>query len=298
MSRFAELGGRFESARLARAKIPGIGARDAERGYQRLGLRHADVRVRIAGSGPRTIVIVPDPPNTIEHYDALVELLAPHARVVLFEVPGFGLSFPRTSTFGFSAAHFSDVLVEVIEALSLSHVTLVMSCIGGYVALATARARPELVARLVLAQTPAHRDMVAWARRFDRLGILGLPVVGQALMWLVKTRATRFWYENALPAGANAAPFAAPALAAQALGGPYALASGIQAMRALDLAIIAGVEQPVTIAWGHADRTHASTDPRGLVEVVPHADFHSFTQSGHFPDLEDPERFAALVLVS
>lgn len=296
MSRFAELGGRFESMRLARAPIPVLSAGEVARGYRRLALRHADVRIRAVGDGPDPIVIVPDPPNTIEHYDQLVQLLAPHRRVVLFEVPGFGLSFPRSRAFGFSAEQFSAVLVEVLEALELRGVTLVMSCIGGYVALATAKARPDLVARLVLAQTPAHRDMVAWARRFDRFGILGLPVIGQALMWLVKRPATRFWYANALPAGADAAPFAAPALAAQDLGGPYALASGIQAMRSLDHGLIAGVQQPVTVAWGHADRTHAKTDPRGLIEIVPHAELHSFTRSGHFPDLEEPERFAELVL--
>jgi pimeloyl-ACP methyl ester carboxylesterase len=308
MSRFADLavaaaqrvvtlGGMVESIYLSRFEPPPIAAADAARGIQRLELEHATVRVRITGEGAHTVVIVPDPPNTLEHYDELIDLLVVRGgvRVVCFEVPGFGLSFPRSLTFSFSAEEYTDLVIELLARLGLRDVTLAMSCIGGYVALMAARLRPELIGRLVLCQTPAHHDMVAWAKRFDRLGLLGVPLVGQAIMWLVKNPATRFWYSAALPLGADVARYAAPALAAQRLGGPYALASGIQAMRRLDLRELDGVTQPITLAWGHADRTHARTDPRSLLTVVPHARFVAFERCGHFPDLEDPRRFAELV---
>ena len=42
-------------------------------------LREATLRVRVAGEGTAAVVIVPDPPNVIEHYDGLIALLAPHA---------------------------------------------------------------------------------------------------------------------------------------------------------------------------------------------------------------------------
>lgn len=291
------VGGMAESLWLKRKPVPPITAADAARGVRRLALREATVRIREAGTRGPTVVIVPDPPNTIEHYDEVVALLARDARVVVFEVPGFGLSYPTTARFDFSATMYTALTVEVLEHLGLRDVTLVYSCIGGYVALMVAHARPDLVARLVLNQTPAHRDMIRWAKRFDRLGFLGFPVVGQALMAVAKVPATRFWYKAALPEGSpDAARYAAPALAAQQLGGPYALASGIQAMRALDPAVLAGVAQPVTIVWGHADRTHAASDPRSLLEVVPHARFVSFDRAGHFPDLEDAARFSRLAL--
>ncbi|HEY0476058.1 MAG TPA: alpha/beta hydrolase [Kofleriaceae bacterium] len=308
MSRFAELaaaaaeraatlGGMVESIYLSRFEAPPIDAADAARGIQRLDLEHATLRLRIAGDGPHPIVIVPDPPNTLEHYDELIDVLVAGGgvRVICFEVPGFGLSFPRSLTFSFSAEEYTDVLVELLDRLGLGDVTLVMSCIGGYVGLMAARLRPALIRRLVLSQTPSVAHMIRWSRRFDRLGLLGLPVVGQAIMWLVKDAATRFWYSAALPVGADVARYQAPALAAQRLGGPYALASGIQAMRRVDLRELEGVTQPITLIWGHADRTHARTDPRSLLAVVPHARFVSFERSGHFPDLEEPRRFADLV---
>ena len=296
--RVGTLGGMLESIYLSRFEAPPIHPADVARGIQRLDLEHATVRLRIAGDGPQPVVIVPDPPNTLEHYDELIDLLVARGgvRVICFEVPGFGLSFPRSLTFSFSAEEYTDVVVELLDRLALRDVTLVMSCIGGYVGLMAARLRPELIARLVLSQTPTVEHMIRWAKRFDRLGLLGLPMIGQAIMWLVKDPATRFWYSAALPVGADVARYQAPALAAQRLGGPYALASGIQAMRRLDLRELHGVTQPITLVWGHADRTHARTDPQSLLAVVPHARFVSFQRAGHFPDLEEPGRFVELVV--
>jgi pimeloyl-ACP methyl ester carboxylesterase len=296
--RAATLGGMVESIYLSRFAAPPIDATDEARGFRRIELEHATVRMRIAGDGPRAIVIVPDPPNTLEHYDDLIDILVAHGglRVIGFEVPGFGLSFPRSLTFSFSAEEYTDIIVEALDRLALRDVTLVMSCIGGYVGMMAARLRPALISRLVLSQTPAVEHMLAWARRFDRLGLLGVPLVGQAIMWLVKTPATRFWYSAALPIGADVARFQSPALAAQRAGGPYALASAIQAMRRLDPRELEGVTQPITLAWGSGDRTHARTDPRSLLSVAPHARFVAFERCGHFPDLEDPVRFAGLVL--
>jgi pimeloyl-ACP methyl ester carboxylesterase len=273
-------------------------ADDRVRAIARWELPSASIRVRLAGGAGPVFVIVPDPPNTIEHYDRLIELLAPAGRVLCFEVPGFGLSYPRAATFGFGADDFARVLVEVLHHAGVRDVTLMMSCLGGYVAMLVARRHPELVARLVLSQTPTVAHMRRWARRFDPIGLLGMPLVGQGLIHLIKERATRFWYANALPDGVDPAPYLAPALVAQRRGGPYALASGIQAMRRLDPTTLAGVDQPVTLVWGGADRTHARTDPRSLLEVVPHARFVPFDRCGHFPDLEDAGRFSALVLAS
>jgi pimeloyl-ACP methyl ester carboxylesterase len=321
--RMQRLGGVAESWWLARRRVPPIDAHDRARGVHRIELAHSTVRLRTVGSGARTIVLVPDPPNTLEHYDELVELLRQDALVVVFEVPGFGLSYPRSIRFGFSPHEYAAVVIELLDHLELRDVTLGFSCIGGYVGLLAARQRPApigesrargegtpsaspagrgrgapvgSIGRLILSQTPAHDQMLRWARRFDRVGLLGVPVLGQALMMIARDRATRFWYPAALPEGADAARYLQPALAAQRLGGPYSLASGIQSMRTLDPDALRGVAQPTTIVWGHADRTHAKTSPRSLLQVVPHARFVSFERCGHFPDLEDPRRFARLIL--
>ncbi|MET5020835.1 alpha/beta hydrolase, partial [Burkholderia pseudomallei] len=53
---------------------------------------------RVAGtraSARPTIVLVCDPPSVVEHFDPLISHVAPHARIVCFEPPGFGFSVPN-----------------------------------------------------------------------------------------------------------------------------------------------------------------------------------------------------------
>lgn len=290
------LGGRFEALALARRRPPPIDAHDRARGLRRLELDVASVRVRDVGRGPRTIVFIPDPPNTIEHYDELFHLLAADARVVCFEIPGFGLSYPRTARFSCGPDDYAAVFTEILERTDVRDATMVASCLAAYVTMIVARRRPDLIANLVLCQTPAPEYMVRWARRFDPAGFLGVPILGQAIMFAVHAPATRIWYPAALPYGADPAPFLAPAAATQRAGGPYALASGIQSLHRLDAAELDDVRQPLTVCWGQADRTHADTDPCSLQRHVPHARFEHFERCGHFPDLEDPRRFARIVL--
>jgi hypothetical protein len=73
-------------------------------GTRLLDLPNAVIRVRVAGGGARTIMLTPDAPVMLEHYGPLIELLAPHARVVCFEFPGCGFSYPRFG-FAFTLAH-------------------------------------------------------------------------------------------------------------------------------------------------------------------------------------------------
>src|SRR6185436_1210592 len=102
--------------------------------------------VRDVGDGSEVVVVAPDPPNTIEHYDDFIARLAPYRRVVCFEPAGFGLSYPRRG-FSFTLEDHADVIAGLLDRLALRRATLVMSCFAAYVALAVARRRPERVAR-------------------------------------------------------------------------------------------------------------------------------------------------------
>jgi len=45
------------------------------------------------------------------------------------------------------------------------------------------------------------------------------------------------------------------------------------------------------VLWGLADRTHRRTDKRSILSYMPHARWVEFDSAGHFPELEEPERF-------
>jgi pimeloyl-ACP methyl ester carboxylesterase len=52
----------------------------------------------------------------------------------------------------------------------------------------------------------------------------------------------------------------------------------------------------VTVIWGDQDRSHRGTDPHSLRLGIPQAELVRFPDCGHFPDIEEPERCAALLL--
>ena len=253
-------------------------------------LPRATVRVRVAGSGARTLAIVPDPPNVIEHYDRLIALLEPDVRVVCLEAPGFGFSTPKPN-FDFTLDAQVETIATLLFRLRLGPYALAFPCFAGILAVRLAIEHPELVSHLVLVQTPAWSEEMGWVRRIDSKGILQTPFVGQLLTSFGKRRVARSWYRAALPRGADPGPFLRPALHAFDDGASYCLASAFQAATRERDPRLRRVRQPALVVWGDADRTHRRTDKRSILEYVPHADWTQFDAAGHFPDLEQPERF-------
>jgi pimeloyl-ACP methyl ester carboxylesterase len=267
------------------------------RALTRPGMRYVQadgalIRLRLAGAGAPTIVFAPDPPNLIEHYDALMERLAPRVRVLCFELPAFGLSFPD-ARFDFSLDRQAATLEQLLRDLALGPYVSAISCAAGLVALRLAARAPDLIERIVVIQTPSLAEEIKWAQRVDSNGLLARPFVGQALMAAAKRRVARGWYRAAIPDRATAARFDAVAQEGFDRGARYCLASGFQALRRGPAPEQAALRQPALVLWGNADRTHRKTDKRSLDGVLPDARHVAFEEAGHFPELEQPERFAS-----
>jgi pimeloyl-ACP methyl ester carboxylesterase len=256
-------------------------------------LERARVRAFVAGGGARTLVIVPDPPNLIEHHRESIERLAGSYRVICFELPGFGRSaLLNGARFGFELQ--LQVMSEVLERLSARRVLLEMSCLGALVGLRLARRRPDLVDKLVLAQVSSLAQMQAWAKGTDVGNLIHTPGLGQTLVSLSKRFIARHWYRSALPEGASEQlyqQYLQPTLEAMREGGAFELASAYQAVRREVEVDYAGIPQPTLLLWGQADRTHAASMPRALQQALPHARLVEYAGCGHFPTLEDVDRY-------
>ena len=116
------------------------------------------------GDGRPCVLLTPDGPNVLEHLLPLVAQLASEARVVAFEMPGFGHSLPRAG-YGHGLDEGAGVVLAVMDALGVAGATLAFSCANGFYAMRVARRAPARVRALVLAQTPSLAAMQAWARR-------------------------------------------------------------------------------------------------------------------------------------
>jgi pimeloyl-ACP methyl ester carboxylesterase len=255
-------------------------------------------RIRVYDPTPQStqpcVVFVPDGPNVVEHYEALFALLSPSLRVICFDMPGFGHSLPQLNT-----THRLDqgarAIFAVMDALGVSKATLALSCANGLYAIRAAHLAPSRVTRLVLAQTPSIGAMKAWVQRIIPMP-LRVPVLGQLIAWIFRSKIEAPWYRIALPRTTDAQPFQAITRNATASGSCYCLGGIVQGLMGEPHDALAPIGVPCTMVWGVHDRSHKPTDPRSLLAHVPHAEIVRFDDCGHFPELEQPERYAKLLL--
>lgn len=247
------------------------------------------------GGGATTVVMVPDGPCSIEHHAALAEMLETRGlRVVCFDLPGFGFSFPA-GHYDHSLAACTDAMLDVMDQLELERSTLAFTCANGYYALALAKRAPKRVAGLVLAQTPSLSGMQAWAER-TIWPILNVPFLGQALMAAGARPIAKRWFEAALPRGADVRVYQSTADRALRDGACFCLAGVAQAFRRVNAAELRVENMPAMLVYGDRDRTHRTTKFEELREHLPGVDFIRFEGCGHFPHLERAEAFAEHVV--
>jgi pimeloyl-ACP methyl ester carboxylesterase len=240
------------------------------------------------------VVFVPDGPNVMEHYANLIALLAPHVRVVCFDMPGFGRSFPDAA-YLHSADQGAQAVLGVMDALEIDAATLAFSCVNGFYAYRTAQLAGARITRLVLSQTPSLEDMHRWTQRIIPWPIK-TPIVGQVLGWLARKKIALRWYPIALPRHTNPRAFQKTTRRAMACGGCFCLAGVVQGMLAENASAFEGINTPCTLVWGGMDRSHKPTPLGSFRAHLPDAEIVVFDDCGHFPEIEQPERFAALLL--
>ncbi len=253
----------------------------------------ATVQIFDSGSDKPCVIFVPDGPNVIANYEVLIGLLKVRYRVVCFDMPGFGYSTPPPG-YDHSLDQGAATVIAVMDELKINSATLAFSCANGFYALRVAQLAPDRVSRLFLSQTPSLAAMQAWSKRVVPR-VLHIPVLGQVVAWAARRKAARSWYRLALPKGSDASAFKRPAMHALANGGCFCLAGVVQGLKRENVNFLGKISTPCTILWGSLDRSHKLTDPNSFLELVPHAEIIHFENCGHFPDIEQPERFARVL---
>jgi pimeloyl-ACP methyl ester carboxylesterase len=254
----------------------------------------AVIRYRVQGDGPDTIVFAADPPIVIEHYDELVRLLENDFRVIVLEMPGFGFSMARRGLqFDFSATN--DLVAGALKQVAGGPCLLAFPCVAAYCAIDIAGRYPELVSGLVVLQAPSWPEQIRWKHGRDSSGVLAKPVIGQLLLRIVKRRVAPKWLSAAVGHRDRLPALVDTADAAFADGACFCLASVFQAYLTDEAPPLAPVHCPSLVIWGEADRSHRRTDKRSTLALLPAAELVSFSNAGHFPELEEPLRFAELV---
>lgn len=250
------------------------------------------VRYRLTGEGDRTIVFLPNPPNMIEHYDRLVQLLSPHFKILLLELPGFGFSIPKNISYTYSIEAATQVVCRVLDELKLRKNILAFPCTGGFIALKMAELRPGLVSDVVSIQTLCWKEQEEWANNIHQRIPIKSPFQGHFYFWFSKEKVAKRWYERVVPDEATRTALINTALSNFKKGAHYALASAFQALFNGVAPKLKPTNVNALIIWGSADKSHQRQHKWSMLQYFLNFEPLEFDTAGHFPELERPEFFA------
>lgn len=253
------------------------------------------IRYRINGDCDPTIVLNTDPPSTIESYDQTIAELSRYFRVITFEIPGFGFSFPKKFNFRFDFESITTVLSQFLIALDLGPYVLSFPCVLGYSAIKIANVYPDLISHLVLNQVPCWQEILNWKKRRDSKGILSTPVLGQMALQMLKQKRLDSWFELAIAEPKKARKLTEETLWAFKYGACFSLASSFQFYITEQEPDVQQVKQPSLIIWGECDGSHRHTDKSQTGHLTLDYEELYLPNIGHSPEIENPEIFAEAI---
>ena len=251
------------------------------------------IRVLDTGGHNPVILNVPDGPNVIEHHLALIEKLSDHYRVVCFEFPGIGFSYPNAK-YDYSFSKASKLIINLLNILKIEKTALAFSCSNGFYAINVATLFPTRITYLFLSQTPSLLAMQNWTEKAIPK-VLKIPIIGQIANAFLEKKFAKIWYSYALPKITNKEPYQNKAIKALHDGGCFCLSSLVQGLTKEINSTLKVLEVPATIIWGSKDFTHQKTDVMSIKEHLPNCEIIQFKNCGHFPELENTNKFVQIV---
>ncbi len=238
------------------------------------------------------LITTPDAPCVIEHHLALIEQLSQSFRVICFEMPGSGFSYPSIN-YSFKMDETADMILELMDNLGIDKAVLAFTCVNGLHAMNFAARFPDRVSHLALAQVPSVAAMRDWTGH-NIPAPLRIPYIGQILGKIsVKTLAKR-WFSMSLPRPSeHRVPMTNIALENMKSGGCFCLSSIVQgAERTPDEAML-GALAPTLMIYGDTDYSHRHTDFSSVTDTVPQASLIKYQGYGHFPHLERTDEYVS-----
>ncbi len=241
---------------------------------------------RERGSGPTALMVHGFPLDSTMWIDQM-DRLADVRRCIAVDLRGFGLSDPIGDESLDMQSHARD-LVELVDHLGADAVDVIALSMGGYVAMAMARLRPELIRSLALVDTRAEADSEDGRVSRDAMAAAVLADGRRALAATLET--------VLLPPAA-------------ALNVRARIRTMIEACRYETIvAALAGMRDrsdqrealprigvPTTVIVGELDVLTPPESSRVMAASVPGAALHVIPGAGHMTPMEAPDAVAAIL---
>jgi len=240
------------------------------------------IEVRQEGSG-RTVVLIHGYPLDGAMWSSVARRLSDRFRVFKPDLPGHGEN--RAAPEG-TIDSYADFVSSVIEAAGGS-VGLAGFSMGGYVALALLKRRPEQIAALALVDSRAIADdETTRAKRDESIALLrqsGVEPVAEAMLGKLLA-----------PESLTRGDLADRVRRIMRRQSAAALESDLTAMRGRpdSVAFLAQIAVPTLVVVGEKDVISPSAEGRAIAEAIRGARLTEIPGSGHLTPMESPAAVA------
>lgn len=251
------------------------------------------LNVRDAGDGPALVLLHAFPCDG-RMWEPQAEAAAVAGwRVLVPDLPGFGASaLPDSEP---SLVTVAQAVIRMLEDRGVDRCVLGGVSLGGYVAMEMVRARPAMLAGLVLCDTKASADGPEARTHRERLAALALEAgdgVGP------------FLEDAVLPGLLGDTTRARRPLVVQRVRGwlheadPSAVAWYQRAMadRPDSVADLAEVGLPTLVVWGEEDTLSDRAEQERMAGAVTDAALVVVPEAGHLANVEDPDAVSAAIV--
>lgn len=257
------------------------------------------LRFRRTGSGD-PVLLLHGIGQSLDDWSEQHERLAAKHTVISVDLPGFAYSdrLPGRTTL----AALADALPAFLDAVGVNGPVPVMgNSLGGAVAMKLAADHPGRVSALVLANSAGFGKEVALALR-----LLAIRPLAALLMRPDPTASRRtvqsIFYDRTLVTEDRIGHAFALSQRAQHrqtvldVARDLGTISGIRAeWRAALLDAVARLDLPTLVVWGDHDHVLPFSHLEAALASLPGAESHVFPKTGHMPQIERADEFAALV---
>ena len=259
-----------------------------------------DIHYNEFGQGPALLMLHGGGPGAsgLSNYSRNIDALAKHFRVLVPDLPGYGLS-SKSVDFTNPFNDLASAMLGFLDAMEIDTVHIVGNSLGGATALAMALQAPARVERLVL-MGPGG---VGISQNAPTDGLKALLTYylgeGPTLDKLRKfIREYLVFDGNLVDESLIVARYAASVDPQVVANPPLRPPADPAAFKRLDFLLddrLRQLPQPTLVLWGSEDRVNPPSGALALQQQIPSCDVHLYARTGHWVQWERAEEFNATV---
>ncbi|MDQ8044432.1 MAG: alpha/beta fold hydrolase [Solirubrobacteraceae bacterium] len=259
------------------------------------------VAYRHGGKG-QPMVLLHGIASNAQTWDPVIERFARTHEVIAPDLIGHGRSSKPAGDY--SIGGYATVVRDLLMALDLERVTLVGHSLGGGIAMQLLYQSPELIGRLILVDSgglgkglgaPLRAASLPGAPLFIRAATsLPMQAAGHAVHKLLD--AAHIDLPTDVEEGLDGFASLHDRAARRAFLNTVHASTGLggQRVSAVDKFHLMG-DTPMLVIWGDRDTIIPVDHAYEAQRLVPHMELAIVPNAGHFPHVDDPDRFVALI---